>query len=142
MGPFLHILKVILGKALLAPGKFLFGKRGVNKVSVKRGDSDFSLQEGSNGTVPHRSPLCPRMTHVRLAHFYIFQLSAHSSSPERDRYCASVVLTGTQVGWLNIFRLGEAYYHFPIHLNRSLSLLGSPREDRPGLPSNQECCEK
>ncbi len=38
--------------------KFL-GQGGVNKVSGRRGDSDFTLQEGGNGTLP--PPTCPRM---------------------------------------------------------------------------------
>ncbi len=38
------------------PIKKFFVQGGVNKVSCRRGDSDFTLQEGGNGTLPPPMP--------------------------------------------------------------------------------------
>ncbi len=50
---FIQILEKILGAS----------KGGVNKVSCRRGDSDFSLQEGGNGTLsPPHAHVCSAYT--------------------------------------------------------------------------------
>ncbi len=43
-------------------GKNFLETRGVNKVSCRRGDLDFTLQEGGNGTLsPPHAHVCDRM---------------------------------------------------------------------------------
>ena len=63
LGTFVMISTCSMGKKFLVTKggsikKFLGTRGGVNKVSGRRGDSDFTLQEGGNGTLP---PPCPRM---------------------------------------------------------------------------------
>ncbi len=46
------ILKAVVIFLYILEKKFSGQARGVNKVSCRRGDSDFTLQEGGNGILP------------------------------------------------------------------------------------------
>ena len=56
---FLLFLRAVWGKFSCDKGgsiKNFLTPRGVNEVSCRRGDSDFTLREGGNGTLPPPMP--------------------------------------------------------------------------------------
>ncbi len=92
--------KISLDKRGVKKQNFFY-QGGVNRVSCRRGDSDFALQEGGNGTLP---PPCPRVIVLartypgRYHDYYLYVHSVQYTHQGRARYMeASAGFTSSSV---------------------------------------------